>query len=626
MNLFYRYRRMVWTFIVVICLLGLTTTTALAIVVTPSAPDGWGPANVRANATVAITTAQPRSGNGSLEFTTNTITPGQDKADYEKLWNPVNFPNRTLAGLTALSYEYYRSSSSTTASHLAPVLRLYVGDANPTSSTFGKYALLIWEPVYNGAAPIPTDQWITQNILNGKFWMFVPSGQSIPSGVVQNFNSTLNDWITGSPVGQPGDPPPINIDQLSIVFGVNVGVGSGWGNTFRGFVDNVTLQWGNDEVHANFEVDIRGELTVTKVVNWSGAPSVAGQTFEICITGPSYPSGNCQTTSGGSVTWSNLQIGDYTVTETDPGPAWDVSLPGTVSISDAQPVTVTVTNTLRPGSLNVNKTINWQGVTPIPDTTFNICISGPSYPTPFCQTTSGDSLTFGPLVPGAYTVSESPDSDWIVTIIGVPANVEPNQTAQVTVQNTYVGPALACPLLDDFNRANTTKGLGKNWTGATSTYRILSNQVQPFTTAGAIFWNKAPRTFGADQVACVKLTTIDPQGKHHTLILKAQATNNYARGMILVSYDAVNQQVVVESIQPGQNWTTHLTIPVALANGDVLGARALADGSVRVYRNGVLIGATSTTSFFANRGGRIGVWYHQTANAKFDDFGGGNTP
>ncbi|MGQ9611602.1 MAG: hypothetical protein ACUVSL_01835 [Chloroflexus sp.] len=77
--------------------------------------------------------------------------------------------------------------------------------------------------------------------------------------------------------------------------------------------------------------------------------------------------------------------------------------------------------------------------------------------------------------------------------------------------------------------------------------------------------------------------------------------------MILVLYNAVNQQVVVESIQPGQDWTTHLTIPVTLANGDVLGARALADGSVRVYRNGVLIGATLTTSFFANRGGRIGV-------------------
>jgi len=1385
MNLHRRYRRLLWTFAGIICLLFLTTTAAFAVVVTPSAPDGWAPANVRADATVAITTAQPRSGNGSLEFTTNTTTPGQDKADYEKIWNPANFPGRTLAGLTALSYEYYRASSSTTASHLAPVLRLYVVDANPSSSTYGKYALLIWEPVYNGAAPVPTDQWITQNILNGKFWMFVPSGQSIPSGVVQNYNATLNDWITGSPVGQPGDPPPINIDTFSLVSGVNVGVGSGWGATFRGFVDNVTLQWGSDEVHANFEVDqcttvcyvdavngndansgqtltsakktiqaaidavqpggqvrvlpgtynevatnrfvlgsngphqfglfiakngvtimgvnasdapitdatavlatvntnatntfgysgifvegdnvtiqglrigpntpgnnktievigdgftlrdvhlavtapgfgavyfgdwrydtvnniahiqsylieenwfdlgglisinngtgvggavsnrlirnntftmngstnpaisltgsgttvpwfvhpvggaiiqgnsfsgstqyirsrgtviagefdwtsywytntydkavvalvgsyppfdvrsytytaggytfpntkrigaviqnevdnaqptdtvlvkaatyveqvvitktlqlvgesgasvtfiqaptsippasnpdstivkisgsginvevtgftitgpgpggcgsiksgvfagnganafihdnvirdIRdnpisgcqngigilvgssttsgtatiqnntvsgyqkngitisgtgsnaliesntvtgagavnfiaqngvqvsfgatatvkgntinghsytpftyvstgvliydanadtegntinqnqagiyhingsgthngnlifatatgtgspgfwgiiaddpppgrlpspfgkssnplsitvpnaasaamnstaatsvktilvinneldsdgsaggvgieadggfgtmdldftaknnyvrnweygvvlyqcigqsyctssdfvnatvqlnsitandngldsdtddftsnselnwwgaatgpnstgadtaagntdftpwlcngtdtdpavgfqpdvttncdglGDLTVTKVVNWSGAPPAAGQTFEICITGPSYPAGNCQTTSGGAVTWSNVQVGHYVITETDPGPAWSVTLPGAVSVSDTQPANATVTNTLRPGTLQITKTVNWQGVAPIPGTTFNICISGPSYPTPFCQSTSGGLLTFGPLVPGSYTVSETPGSDWVVNITGSPAVVAPQQTAQATVQNTYVGPALVCPLLDNFNRANTTKGLGKNWTGATSTYRILSNQVQPFTTAGTIFWNQAPRTFGADQAACVQLATIDPQGKHHTLILKAQSTSNYAKGMILVSYDAVNQQVVVESIQPGQSWTTRVTIPVAFANGDTLGARALADGSVRVYKNGVLVGATSTSSFFVNRGGRIGVWYLQTANARFDDFGGGTTP
>lgn len=421
---------------------------ALAVVVTPSAPDGWAPANVRTDATVAITTAQPRSGAGSLEFTTNTVTPGQDKADYQKMWDPVDFPTRTLSGLTALSYEYYRASSSTTFAHLAPVLRLYVADVTPTSPTFGKYALLIWEPAYNGTTPtppVPTDQWITQDILNGKFWMFVPSGQSIPSGVVQNFNATLNDWITGSPVGQPGDPAPINIDANTLVFGINVGVGSGWGNTFRGFVDNVTARWGNDEVHANFEPD-----------------------------------------------------------------------------------------------------------------------------------------------PPAFVCADI--------------------------------------LLDNFNRANTTKGLGKNWTGATNTYRIASNQAQPFTTAGTIFWNAQPRVFGADQAACVTLAQIDPNGKHHTLILKAQSVTNYARGMILVSYDATTPQVIVETIEPGQSgWITRLTIPVTFNNGDVLGAKALADGSVKVYRNGVQIGTATTSPFFVNRGGRIGVWFHQTSGALFDDFGGGNT-
>lgn len=420
---------------------------AAAVVVTPSTPDGWAPANVRTDATVAITTAQPRSGVGSLEFTTNTITPGQDKADYEKKWDPINFPARTLSGLTALSYEYYRAGSSTTAAHLAPVLRLYVADVTPASPTFGKYALLIWEPAYNGTMPtppVPTDQWITQNILNGKFWMFVPGGQSIPSGVVQNYNVTLNDWITGAPVGQPGDPAPINIDANTLVFGINVGVGSGWGATFRGFVDNVTAQWGNDEVHANFEPD---------------------------------PAFRC-------------------------------------------------------------------------------------------------------------------------------ANV----------------------LLDDFNRANTTRGLGRNWTGATNTYRIASNQAQPFTTAGTIFWNAQPRVFGADQSACVTLAQIDPNGRHHTLILKAQSVTNYARGMILVSYDAPAQQVIVETVEPGQSgWITRATIPVVFNNGDVLGAQALADGSVQVYRNGTSIGTTTTSPFFVNRGGRIGVWFQQTSGALFDDFGGGNS-
>ena len=605
-----------------------STGQALAVIVTPAAPDGWAPANVRADATVAITTAQPRSGNGSLEFTTNTVTPGQDKADFQKLWNATSFPTRTLAGLTALSYEYYRASSSTTANHLAPVLRLYVVDATVGSPTFGKYALLIWEPVYNGAAPIPTDQWISQDILNGNFWMFVPGGQSIPSGVVQNYNTPLSGWLAGGVTGQPGDPPPINIDANTLVFGVNVGVGSGWGGTFRGFVDNVTLRWGTDEVHANFEVDHGlGDLTINKVVDWSGAPPATGQSFEICITGPSYPKGDCQTTSGGAVTWSGLQVGDYTVSESDPGPNWSVTLPGVVSVSSTQPAQATVTNTLRPGALIVEKIIDWQGVTPIPGVIFSICISGPSYPTPFCQNTSGGALTFGPLVPGSYTVSEAPDSHWVTTITSSPVEVAPLQSAQVTVHNKYVGPALECPLLDDFNRANTTSGLGRNWTGATNTYRINANQAQPLTTAGTIFWNQAPRVFGADQVACMQLATIDPHGKHHTLILKAQATNDYTRGMILVAYDAVNQRVVVETIQPGQSgWATQLVIPGPFANGDVLGARALADGSVRVYKNGVLIGAGATSNFFVNRGGRIGAWYFQTPGARFDDFGGGNTP
>ncbi|MFO7635287.1 MAG: hypothetical protein R6W76_22265, partial [Caldilinea sp.] len=280
--------RSLWISLLLTLLLICSSSPALAVIVTPSAPDDWAPGEVRADATVAITTAQPRSGNGSLEFTTNTVTPGHDKADYEKRWTPDSFPTRRLAELTALSYEYYRASSSTTGNHLAPVFRLYVADATVGSSTYGKTALLIWEPVYNSATPIPTDQWISQNILSGNFWMFVPSDSSSPGGPVQNYNSTLDNWINGSPVGQSGDPAPINIDANTLVFGVNVGVGSGWGATFRGFVDNVTLRWGADEVHANFEVDQCTTVCYADAINGNDAnsgqtPATAKRTIQAAI-------------------------------------------------------------------------------------------------------------------------------------------------------------------------------------------------------------------------------------------------------------------------------------------------------------------------------------------------------
>jgi len=69
---------------------------------------------------------------------------------------------------------------------------------------------------------------------------------------------------------------------------------------------------------------------------------------------------------------------------------------------------------------------------------------------------------------------------------------------------------------------------------------------------------------------------------------------------------------------------------VTFANGDVLGARALSDGSVRVYKNGVQVGSVSlpTTAAWS---GRIGIRFEgtgsgspSTAEARIDDFGGGN--
>lgn len=229
-------------------------TFAAAAVVTPNNPDGWQPANVRANATVAITSAQPRGAApnnlGSLEFTTNTLVSGQDKADYVKYWGVVS--GRTLGNLSALNYELYRASSSTTGQYLVPAFRLAY--ATPG----GKTGYLIWENVYNGGSTntaVPTDQWLTKDIFSGNFWM----REFAPGATIQNYGVTLAEWQannddgSGTISGQPGDAAPHVLGPDTNIIGVEVGVGSGWGSTFRGFVDNVAVSFGSDAITANFE-------------------------------------------------------------------------------------------------------------------------------------------------------------------------------------------------------------------------------------------------------------------------------------------------------------------------------------------------------------------------------------
>lgn len=214
-------------------------------VVTPTNPDGWQASNVRSDATVGITTAQPRgdapNNLGSLAFTTNTVTNGQDKADYVKYWGVV--PGRTLGNLSALRYDFYRASSSTTAQHFVPAFRL----AYSTNETPAKTGYLIWENVYNGgstATPVPTDQWIANDILNGYFWMRAFG----PGRTIEKYDVTLAQWASGYTYGtsQP-------LDANTNIVGIEVGVGSGWGGAFTGYVDQVATSFGSDSVTANFE-------------------------------------------------------------------------------------------------------------------------------------------------------------------------------------------------------------------------------------------------------------------------------------------------------------------------------------------------------------------------------------
>ncbi len=196
---------------------------------------------------------------------------------------------------------------------------------------------------------------------------------------------------------------------------------------------------------------------------------------------------------------------------------------------------------------------------------------------------------------------------------------------------------LVCsPVLDNFDRRDGK--LGSNWRGDTGGYSIRSKQVQVFG-GGPIYWMKggAASVYGADQKVCLTLTGVVLAGGDHAVMLKVQggSSPHWNKGVIDVSYLPSGGYVSVDTYQPGNpgpfnGWFHAAPMPATFAAGDVLGARALADGTVRVYKNGVLIGVMDTKSahgnFFVNKGGRLGICYRDAASARFDNFAGGNAP
>ncbi|MCX7553797.1 hypothetical protein OS175_07900 [Marinicella sp. S1101] len=240
------------------------STTLLAfdeVEVTPLFPNGWEAVNVRDDAMVMQSNNQPLFGDGSLLFATDTVTNGQDKADFQLLWQQsasvIDFPGRTLGNISDLNYAWYRDAASTTIAHFTPVFRLTFYDDNntPTDLTDDVSGVLVWEGVYNGYSDPVEDSWELVDMMADNFWAFVSfNGQNTGTGVIQNYNVSLDDWINQSPQGQPGDPQ-INLSADTLIIGVNVGVGSGWGNSFLGYVDAVRVGFGEeDDTLFNFEV------------------------------------------------------------------------------------------------------------------------------------------------------------------------------------------------------------------------------------------------------------------------------------------------------------------------------------------------------------------------------------
>lgn len=93
----------------------------------------------------------------------------------------------------------------------------------------------------------------------------------------------------------------------------------------------------------------RGDLEVTKTVDWNGYPALTGATFDICITGPEYPDGDCKDVSTASpVSWTGILAGGYTVTETDSGAGWETTSSQNVLVPANGSVSAIVENVHKP--------------------------------------------------------------------------------------------------------------------------------------------------------------------------------------------------------------------------------------------------------------------------------------
>lgn len=208
---------------------------ATMAIVTPSNPQGWeavqyytdgagGYTDTGVGASSGITTTYARSGLGSAQITLQDE--GQSEADwYYKLPTPA-----ALANLTALGFDWYTSSASTTPAFTAPALGLYVESAN-------KSGYVIWEAAYNGfSTSVPQDTWNTSNVLNEKFWSYCSGTWQLQS--LAEFNTACF-----------ADSGTVSYVTAYMGFGYD-------GKSFDGAVDNVTLGFNNNEATVfNFEPD-----------------------------------------------------------------------------------------------------------------------------------------------------------------------------------------------------------------------------------------------------------------------------------------------------------------------------------------------------------------------------------
>lgn len=236
-------------FILTLALLASTGTAhaiADTVFVTPTNLQGWVSDDTRAPGTAAITPVHPQSGNGSFEFIT---TGANDKANASLYWTPGSTANpfgvvTTIGNLSTLTYDWFRSSASTSVSLEMPALRFYFINAD------GKFGSLVYELAYNGvngSIDAPTDSWQTADLSSAQMWM-----RSNVNLNAADQTMTIAQWINPSLTKPTG---AYAIDASTSIIGVSASVGSGIGGLYDGGIDNVQVGFAGGATNTyNFEV------------------------------------------------------------------------------------------------------------------------------------------------------------------------------------------------------------------------------------------------------------------------------------------------------------------------------------------------------------------------------------
>jgi len=220
-----------------------SSAAAQTVVVTPSNPQGWAANSLQGDGSATITNSNPRGandgvGNGSLELTGST---GTARTRFAVGANPLTGGFGLLNQLTTLSFDWFRSSSSTTSSWQAPVFRMIVAD--PAQSL--TYREIIWEYDYQfagGNNVAPTDGWQNDvNLLGGNWYTNAAIGTaSCPSLYGNQCLNQAENW---------------GFSSDAFIYGFSIGTGSGWSGTFEGYADDVAIGFGTGPVtRYDFEV------------------------------------------------------------------------------------------------------------------------------------------------------------------------------------------------------------------------------------------------------------------------------------------------------------------------------------------------------------------------------------